>query len=253
MNRRGIFSVITVLVGGLAISGSQVKIMPADAQASMDMAVREWRGQQADARSGQAALDAGHDRDGVGHARGGRGRLARLANVSVTPSSSPDLLVARLDAAGSTRCWPIPTCATSRATRRSRASAAELDLKQTLIPLAPEGRNPLDLTASLTATKPSHLLTTLGLANKCSAPVAAQSPYRRRRRRRGDRLGPRSELHVARQRRLLRRDGRQRSAASASAPTATGTARTSAACSAATASARAAAIAASRRARRWSC
>jgi serine protease AprX len=170
VKRRGIISVVTVLVGGLglvgglALSGSQVRFGTSDAQASMDMAVREWRSLQADGRGAQAGAKT---QVMIATAEGTRAaveaRLARLANISVTPSSSPDLLVARLDAAGLDAVLGDPDV--RNVSSDSPVKGLQLNLKQTLVPLLQKVTNPLDFAASLTATKPSHLLTTLGLAN----------------------------------------------------------------------------------------
>jgi serine protease AprX len=129
----------------------------------MDMAVREWReagkAVEAGARTQVMIATAEGTRDAV------EARLARLANISVTPSSSPDLLVARLDATGLDAVLGDPDVRNISSDAQVKG-ASLLDLKQTLVPLLQKVANPLDLTASITALKPSHLLTTLGLANK---------------------------------------------------------------------------------------
>jgi serine protease AprX len=164
--RRGIISVIAVLVGGLALSGSQVtgKVSSAAGTplASMDQAVRQWRAREADVATGgwtqvMIATAAG-TRDAV------QERLARLAHITVTPSSSPDLLVARLDAAALDAVLGDPDV--RNISSDAPIQGLQLNLKQTLVPLLQKVTNPVDLAASLTATRPSHLLSTLGLANQ---------------------------------------------------------------------------------------
>jgi serine protease AprX len=170
VNRRGTISIIAVLVGGLALSGSQVRgKVPAAAaqalQASMDQAVREWRGQQGNAATATTGIrtqvmiaTAAGTRDAV------QERLARLARVTVTPSSSPDLLVARLDAAALDAVLGDPDV--RNISSDAPVHGLQLNLQGTIVPLLQKVANPLDLAASLTALKPSHLNTTLGLANQ---------------------------------------------------------------------------------------
>jgi serine protease AprX len=166
VNRRGIKSVVVVLVGGLALIGSGSHGRgPAAArgasQTPMDLAVRQWRdgGQPADAAMTQVMIaTASGKRAAV------QERLARLANLSVTPSSSPDLLVARLDAAGLDAVLADPDV--RNISSDAPVQGLQLNLKGTLVPLLQKVVNPLDLAASLTSTKPSHLLTTLGFANQ---------------------------------------------------------------------------------------
>ncbi len=95
--------------------------------------------------------DANHDRDGVRHARGGQERLTRLAHVTVTPSSSPDLLVARLDAAALDAALADPDVrsvssdAAVQGLQLLNLNQTLTTLKQTVVPLAQKVVNPLDL------------------------------------------------------------------------------------------------------------
>jgi serine protease AprX len=164
--RRGIRSVVVVMVGGLALigSGSHVRGRAAS-QAPMDLAVREWRGngQAADATTQVMIATASGTRAAV------QERLARLANVTITSSSSPDLLVARLDAAALDAVLADPDVRNVSSDAPVQGLQLNLNLgnlKQTVVPLVQKIANPLDFASSLTATKPSHLNTTLGLANQ---------------------------------------------------------------------------------------
>src|SRR5581483_269740 len=152
---RGLVAIATLVIAStVGIVGDHAQ---PTSQASIDVAVQRWIANSPDLRTQVMIKTAPGTRTAV------QARLEGFAITSVQPSSSPDLLVAKVDRIALNAA--IADKDVLNISSDAPVRGQQLNLNQTLGGLLQKVANPLDLTASLLALSPSHLLVTLGLAN----------------------------------------------------------------------------------------
>jgi serine protease AprX len=125
--------------------------------AALDQAVTEWRTNPASPMVRVMLTTADGAKSAV------KRRLERLVGVTVTESSSPNLLVARVSPAGLDAA--VRDGQVLNISMDAPVHGLQLNLSKTVASTLQSVSNPVDLTASVVATQQSHLLNTLGLTS----------------------------------------------------------------------------------------